>query len=147
VLAAVLAGDADVKTIIVTGWRGATQEKDGPQIVHRLAVCATQLGGGRIRLRHGACPYGGVDEIAAEWAEREGHEVVAYPAEIRNGRVQGPARNRAMCAAGGNLMVAFPAPESRGTLDAMQWAVRYGITIRVWPLYTQHTLRGELGVR
>lgn len=95
--------------LIVTGWRAATAERHGDIIADALTPYRTH---GHVTLRHGKCPYGGVDLIAANLAVGWGWTLEEYPPEIRDGRILGPARNRAMCAAQprADTCLAFPGP-------------------------------------
>jgi hypothetical protein len=119
--------------LIVTGWRGATQAQHGRIIADALDPYRAHR---HVTLRHGRCPYGGVDLIAANLAETWGWTVEAYPALVVNGRIQGPARNRAMCAAEprADQVLAFPGPGSLGTWDCLHWAARHDIPFRGYPL-------------
>ena len=58
----------------------------------------------------GQCPYGGADAFAAEWAQiyDDAVEHLPFPPEIRNGVVQGPARNQRMLDEGKpDVVIAF----------------------------------------
>ena len=123
--------------VIVTGWRGATAEHHAEPIAAHLEPIRVRHGA-NVVLRHGKCKYGGVDLVAEEIARGWGWQIDAMPAEERNGRILGPARNRAMCAKEprANEVVAFPGPGSRGTWDCLHWAQRYGIPFRGVGLWT-----------
>lgn len=125
---------ADPFVFIVTGWRGATQELHRDLIAEELYPIHDAHG--LVVMRHGRCPYGGVDLIADGLARAWGWEVEPYPPEIRNGRILGSPRNREMCAAEprAQLVKAFPGPGSRGTWDCLHWAQRYGIRFEGQPL-------------
>lgn len=120
--------------VIVTGWRGATAERDGELI--SAALHPIYLSRDQVILRHGKCKYGGVDLIADGLARAWGWGVEAWPAEERNGRILGSPRNRAMCAASprADVVVAFPGPGSRGTWDCLHWAARFGIRFEGHPI-------------
>lgn len=121
--------------VIVTGWRGATPERHQPLIADPLSNIQAQYGGD-VLLRHGRCPYGGVDLIAHNLATGYGWTIDEWPPEVRDGRILGSPRNRAMCAADprAHLVLAFPGPGSRGTWDCLRWAQRYDIPFRGVPL-------------
>jgi len=121
-----------VYVVIVSGWRGATDAHE-EQIFKALRWVGGTVD---VQLRHGRCPYGGVDLIADRLARSWGWEVVEFPAEIRAGRVLGPARNRRMVRAQpkAHLLVAFPGPGSAGTWNCVREASAVGIPSRIYPL-------------
>jgi hypothetical protein len=85
----------------------------------------------------GECPYGGVDQVAHEWA-LEVPEAISerHPADWpRLGAKAGPARNQEMVDAGAKLCLAFPGRISRGTHDCIRRAGKAGIRTMVFPLY------------
>lgn len=82
---------------------------------------------------HGDCV--GVDEAAHHTAHRLGMRSFAYPSDLDAYRVETGAvrccspmaptsRNRLIVQAG-HVLVAVPRARSRGTWDAVEWAVRY----------------------
>lgn len=79
----------------------------------------------------GQCPYGGADAHAEDWARNFATEHLPFPAEIRNGRIQGPQRNQRMLDEGKpDVVWAFvdkPLAESRGTADMVRRARAAGI--------------------
>lgn len=125
---------ADAYVVIVTGWRGARAELHTEIITD--ALYPIRDGQALVILRHGKCKYGGVDLIADGIARGWGWEIDPMPAEERDGRILGPARNRAMCTKQprADEVIAFPGPGSRGTWDCLHWAQRYGIPFRGVPL-------------
>jgi hypothetical protein len=81
-------------------------------------------------IRHGQCPYGGVDLYADRWAREHGHAVERYPADFKGGGgAAGPKRNTLMVNHGPtpDLCLGFPGPGTRGTLDCMTKAWEAGI--------------------
>jgi hypothetical protein len=114
--------------VIVTGWRDATTEDHGEIIERELFM--VKMSHEQVTLRHGQCPYGGVDLIAENTVRPWGWQIERDPAQIRNGKILGPARNRRMCAKGASLCLGFPGPGSRGTWDCLKWAAHYGIPFR-----------------
>lgn len=81
---------------------------------------------------HGACPYGGADQYAEEWARTSGHATEPHPADTGpRGQILGPARNSHMVSLGADYCLAFPAPGSRGTWDCLRKAVDAGIPSEV----------------
>lgn len=82
-----------------------------------------------LTLVHGACPFGGLDLIAAQIWDNWGLPVHAVPAEHGpNGEFLGPARNQKMVDLGGYAAcLGFPIGRSHGTRDCMSRAVAAGI--------------------
>jgi hypothetical protein len=83
-----------------------------------------------LTLVHGACPYGGLDMIAAETWSEWGLPVYAVPAEneAHTSRFMGPERNQKMVDLGGYAAcLAFPIDQSFGTRDCMRRAQAAGI--------------------
>lgn len=93
-------------------------------------------------LVHGDSPLG-ADRRAAEWAERHQVPAVPMPAQWQTlGRRAGPARNTAMVqlckqlrACGWLvLVIAFPAPASKGTRHCIDIAEKAGFAVAVHPI-------------
>lgn len=86
-----------------------------------------------ITVAHGACPYGGADVFAAEWAR--GAARVAdepHPADFAGlGPKAGPLRNQEMVDLGADLCLAFPQEGSRGTWDCVRRAKAAGIPVEI----------------
>jgi len=83
-----------------------------------------------LTLVHGACPFGGLDLIAAETWDSWGLPVYAVPAEhdTGSGKFLGPERNTKMVQLGGYAAcLGFPLRGSRGTYDCMNKAAAAGI--------------------
>lgn len=121
--------------VVGTGWRGATHQAHGSVIEHVMLTVAQRHS--RVLLRHGQCPFGGVDLIMERLAVIIGWRVQRFPAQRdASGRLLGPQRNRQMCQAEPlpDLCLAFPGPGSRGTWDCMRVAARLGIPGYWWPL-------------
>lgn len=118
--------------ILVTGWRRWPPTHRG--IVWRaLDTAAFRRDNRPIVVVHGKCPYGGVDLYAAQWAGQcDGAGTEEHPAERGpQGQILGPARNTRMVAAGADLCLSFPGPNSRGTWDCTRKAVDADIPTRV----------------
>lgn len=82
---------------------------------------------------HGACPTG-ADKHAADYCERHHIKTEPYPADWKAlGKGAGPARNQLMAEAGAHLCLAFWDGVSRGTLDMITRAIRYGIPVKIVP--------------
>ena len=79
---------------------------------------------------HGACPTG-ADAIADRLAVQMGFAVEPYPAEWKKyGRSAGPRRNQEMVDISDRL-IAFPLPDSVGTVDAINRARQKGLPVLV----------------
>lgn len=80
-------------------------------------------------LGHGACPYGGADILAEEWAKSREIWYQGFPAAFgTEGKSAGPMRNRLMIAAfAPDLVVAFPG--GTGTADCVMVARAAGIKV------------------
>lgn len=132
--------------VLVTGSRKVTD----PQAVHIRAVllrtCFAPIANHRpVVIVQGECPYGGADLIAQQWAEATaGVQPEGHPAEWeRYGKRAGMLRNSEMVAAGADICLAFPAPDSRGTWDCLTKAAKAGIHTRIYPLLTAARLADE----
>lgn len=83
---------------------------------------------------HGHCPRG-ADHIADILARAIGHSVVRIPADWnRYGRAAGPIRNRLMLTLHPDIehVLAFPVPQSRGTVDMIRAATAAGKRVTVY---------------
>lgn len=79
-------------------------------------------------VRHGMSPFGGADLLAEQWAIERGHQVERHPADFAGqGRKAGPERNTRMTELPTHVCLAFPGPESRGTIDCATKAWSAGI--------------------
>jgi hypothetical protein len=85
-----------------------------------------------IILVHGDCPTG-ADAMAKAWCRTQPDVLEeAHPADWeRYGKAAGPKRNQKMVDLGADICLAFPLPDSRGTLDCMAKAEAAGIPVRV----------------
>lgn len=80
---------------------------------------------------HGGCPTG-ADAFADAYARRMGWRVSVYQADwAKYGRAAGPIRNQEMVDDGAAVCLAFPMPNSRGTVDCIKRAEWAGIPMRV----------------
>lgn len=123
--------------ILVTGSRETTVDEDNyVQRVLYLAVMNPLAEGRDVVIVEGRCPKGGVDLAAQRFAESaRGVIDEPHPADwSKHGRGAGMIRNAEMVAAGADICVAFPAPDSRGTIDCLTKAWKAGIHTRVYPL-------------
>lgn len=118
-------------TVIVCGSREATHAQ-WPRISDRLI----RLERGTV-IVHGDCR--GVDEMVEKFARAIGLVTKPYPVSNeewrRLGPSAGPRRNQRMLDENPvNLVIAFPAKESRGTKDMIRRARRAGIPVEEIPL-------------
>lgn len=75
----------------------------------------------------------GADRIADDLAWDYGFRTVVYAADWKtHGKAAGPIRNQQMLDAGADLVLAFPLPGSKGTLDMIHRAKRAGVDVRVF---------------
>lgn len=81
----------------------------------------------------GDCPTG-ADAIVTELAPKFGMALEIHRADWNaHGKSAGPKRNQKMAESGANLCIAFWDGESRGTLDMIQRATRFAISVRIVP--------------
>jgi hypothetical protein len=75
----------------------------------------------------------GADSIAHEVAMSRGIDVARFPANWnKHGKAAGPHRNRLMHELmKPDVVLAFPLPQSKGTLDMMRWAEAKGTPVLV----------------
>lgn len=123
--------------VLVTGSRRVTEDH-AQQIRATLArACSAAIANLRpVVIVQGECPYGGADLVAKQWATAtDGVTSEDHPADWNtHGKAAGMLRNTAMVAAGADLCLAFPAPDSRGTWDCLTKAAKAGIHTRIYPL-------------
>lgn len=117
------------RVVIITGSRNV--DRLSPAVLEQLL----NLGlGPRDVVLHGDCR--GIDRLAAQLLRGNTYrpQLIACPAQWAKGASAGPARNRAMAEIARQLeccgytveVLAFPAPESRGTRDMIAVAKRHG---------------------
>lgn len=75
----------------------------------------------------------GADTLAIRYGERHGLDVIQFPALWdKHGRAAGPIRNMEMLTSGRpDLVVAFLAPDSRGTKHMIEISQKAGVPVRV----------------
>src|SRR6186713_1671523 len=73
----------------------------------------------------------GADFLARCWAKFEGYEFEEYPANWKeHGKKAGPIRNKQMLDEGKpDLVIAFLAPNSRGTKNMIEQAEKAGVPV------------------
>lgn len=110
-----------MKELLVTGSREWTD-----RLILRMVLSNLHAGSQFDVLIHGDAR--GADTLAKEWALDSGLIAQAYPAEWRKyGRIAGRVRNVEMLKGHPDAtVVAFPLPQSRGTLHCIGEAVKLG---------------------
>ena len=104
----------------------------GSRHFNNRALLSSTLNGISISvLIHGAAR--GADTMAERYAEDRGIPVEAFPADwVTFGKGAGPIRNRQMLVEGKpDLVVAFLAPNSRGTQNMIDQATKAGVPVKV----------------
>lgn len=83
-------------------------------------------------LVQGECPKGGVDKLAADWAEAQGEFCMGIAAPWKRGRKAGPQRNefmvdkaRVLAEDGVCNLEAFPDIDSVGTRGCVEYAQQF----------------------
>jgi hypothetical protein len=112
---------------------GTREELSMPQQILIESVMM-ELVGKNVCIDGGAA---GVDSYAHEFASRSlGWGTRRFPADwTRFGKSAGPIRNQQMLDENDvDLVLAFPGPESRGTWDMVERAVKNRIPVRVYPI-------------
>jgi len=127
--------------ILVTGTRRSLATEEMTHIenvllraINTLPLEVRDLAPGNM-LIHGAAP--GVDSFCDELMDHWGWTICFHPADWdTHGKAAGPIRNQAMLDHHPDidLVLAFPSPESRGTWDMVQRAVKRHLAVRVYPL-------------
>lgn len=127
--------------ILVTGWRNWPKE-EAQYVWSKLYWTIGRYWSAngfvtpQVVVVHGQSPYGGVDLWADQWAwnNRSFARAEPHPASRGpRGELLGPARNSHMVALGANVCLAFPGPNSRGTVDCMKKAREAGIETFEFP--------------
>lgn len=78
----------------------------------------------------GACPYGGADKLAEDWARENEIDYAGYPAKFKaHGKPAGPIRNARMIELKPDLVIAFPG--GNGTANTVSLARQAGIEVFV----------------
>lgn len=118
----------DTKRIIITGSRNWT---DHSVIERALERATSDTPDGKIVIVHGGAR--GADSIADEIAAGWGLRIEVFKADWdRYGKAAGFIRNKAMAVAGGDICLAFPLGESRGTRMMMDLAKKHHIPLEVY---------------
>lgn len=122
--------------ILITGARGPLTPMQAEFAQRTILFHARQAGAYPVTLVHGACEYGGIDEVAdwlasssaSGWIQAERWPARDFPGP--------PARNTHMVSLGARECLGFAKPGSRGTWDCAKKAVNAGIStiVRSLPL-------------
>ncbi|AKL88232.1 hypothetical protein GMA3_55 [Gordonia phage GMA3] len=114
--------------IVITGSRFWEDDVIIPYAIEQIVAGCS----GKPVIIQGECPYGGADLIAKNYAERRGYKIESFEPEWKDGKVLGPQRNKRMLEAGADIVLAFPFPNSRGTVDCVKKAMEMGIPVKVY---------------
>jgi hypothetical protein len=111
--------------VLVTGSRDYSDE-------NYIAEALGRIGANSHYLIHGYAK--GADKIAEKIARRLGWGVRAYPANWKvHGKAAGPIRNAYMIEQEDiDLVLAFPMPGSKGTIDCINKAYEKGLPIEIY---------------
>ncbi len=107
--------------LVVTGSREWTDRAAVEEALRRLPVG---------RLAHGACVWGGLDEIADEVGKALGWDVQGYP--VRDGEWPTARNIRMVDAELPDIVLAFPLPGSKGTWHCARYAHQHECAPRVF---------------
>ncbi len=111
--------------VIIAGSRSITDPKHIAEAVRQSEFPITEVVSGGAR---------GVDRLGEAWARKHGIPVTVFPADWeRHGRAAGPLRNTQM-AEYGEALIAVWDGKSRGTLDMIRKAKKYGLKVFVLKL-------------
>lgn len=121
------------RRILVTGSRHWLDREAVYHNLFRERITTVGLGCRGMIVVHGACPTG-ADAIADLWCAAcqatAGVQVERHPADWKtHGKAAGMIRNQKMVDLGADMVLAFPMPDSRGTVDCMERARLAGIPI------------------
>lgn len=111
--------------ILITGARGPLSANQ-IDFVRRTILFHARRAGTLVTLVHGACIYGGVDDVAEGLAASENTWIQAEPHPAA-GFNSPPARNTHMVRRGADECLGFAKPGSRGTWDCAKKAADAGI--------------------
>lgn len=115
--------------VIVCGsrnWEGIWATQRIHDVMLALEILAKAVGT-KLEIVHGGCPTG-ADAIADRWARRRDYEPIVFEADWAHlGKAAGPVRNSTMALAGGDICVGFLRDNSRGTIDMLGKARKYGM--------------------
>lgn len=121
--------------VLVTGSRDWTDAETVYAALNNELTIASESGNYMYMvIIHGACPSG-ADLLASNWVKGVQNQPFpvfesAHPANWTvNGKAAGPMRNQMMVDLGADICLAFPTPESRGTIHCMRAAEKSGIPV------------------
>lgn len=110
-------------SVAVSGTRDRLTPAQENRIRAELAVYSDLI------LHVGDCPTGVDAFVRGYWTGG----LSVFDADWRAGAIAVPTRNRRMLR-GCSVLVAFPGPMSRGTLNAIDQAIAAGLIVHVYPL-------------
>lgn len=119
--------------VLVTGSRRATWDEHADIVAHVIGL--NTYAEFLTDIVHGAAP--GLDNLVAEMFSGTDVRLHPHPARWeKEGNAAGPLRNQRMLDEHPDiaLVLAFPTPDSRGTWDMVERAVKARIPVRVYPL-------------
>lgn len=114
--------------ILITGSRHWSNKPVVAQAIRQAWLDAGKPHG--VTVVHGGAT--GADYIAGVYAKRLGFTVEVHEADWSKGKRGGPERNQKMVDLGADICLAFPLPDSTGTLDCMNKAAQAGIPVVVF---------------
>lgn len=118
--------------ILVTGSRNWTAKRVVWEALNYYSDFLMKMHvGSHVVVVHGDCPTG-ADAIAQDWCDFYDNPVERHPADWKHGKAAGPRRNGEMVDLGADICLAFPLPDSRGTVDCMRKANEAGIPIIIF---------------
>jgi hypothetical protein len=122
--------------ILVTGWRHWPRAA-ASVVTSALDAVVEELASdvGKIIVTEGQSPLGGVDDYAWEWAVLHQPRTVPdrHPADwLTLGKAAGPVRNSEMVRMHPDVVLAFPGPGSKGTINCMKLAEAAGLLVRTY---------------
>ncbi len=113
--------------ILITGSRYWSDWIKLADVLKRYASYSTD----EVVIVHGDCPTG-ADQLAEQWATERKIRTEKHPAKWEKyGKAAGPKRNQKMVDLGADICIAFPLPDSRGTVDCMNKAKAANIPVKV----------------
>lgn len=115
---------------------GSRKFTDDLVVIPMLERLSKRAGGAnRVTVVHGGAS--GLDSLVGVLAHHFGMRIEVHHADWqKHGKAAGPIRNREMVRLGADLLVAYPLPGGRGTLDCINQAVKAGIPTLVYDAST-----------
>lgn len=112
--------------VLVTGTRHVLSKKH-KEIIYSELLHVKNSATEEVCLVHGSCS--GVDEYCSQVAKEFGWSIVPFKADWSKGKRAGPERNQKMIdCSRPHVVLAFPAPDSRGTRDCVTRVRAYALS-------------------